>query len=50
MEPGSGYQESWMSDYEECGSPSKHAVQGALEVLWVKCAKALVENDDVGVL
>src|SRR5262245_25952652 len=39
-----------MGDYEEGRSPSEHAVQGALKVLWVECAKTLIEDDDVGVL
>ena len=39
-----------MGDHEESGSPSKHAVQGVLKVLGVECAKALIEDDDVGVL
>ena len=39
-----------MGDHEEGGSPSERTVQGALEVLRVEGGKALVENDDVGVL
>ena len=39
-----------MGDYEQCGSPNEHAVQGALKVLWVECAKAFIEDDDVGML
>ena len=39
-----------MGNHEEGGSPGEHAVQGALEVLWIECAKALVKDDDVGVL
>jgi hypothetical protein len=39
-----------MGHHKEGRHPSEHAVQGALEVLWIKGGKALVENDHVGVL
>ena len=39
-----------MGDHDQGGSPLEHAVHGALEILRVKCRKALIENDDIGVL
>jgi hypothetical protein len=39
-----------MGDHEEGRCPGEHAVQSALEVLWIKGGKALVETNHVGVL